>query len=98
VSRAYFRHFILVVVLQVSAAAWGGEPPAEPAHYKVTDTIVILGAVPQEITLLTEAMGNPPKSDLWGIPYFRGNDDYLRLGPIAAREAARFTLYLVKFL
>jgi nucleoside phosphorylase len=26
------------------------------------------------------------------------NDDYLRLGPIAAREAARFTLYLVKFL
>jgi len=72
VSRVYFRHFILVLVLQVSAAAWGGEPPAEPAHYKATDTIVILGAVPQEITLLTEAMGNPPKSDLWGIPYFRG--------------------------
>ncbi len=71
-SRAYFRHFILVVVLQVSAAAWGGEPPAKPAYYKATDTIVILGAVPQEITLLTEAMGHPPKSDLWGIPYFRG--------------------------
>lgn len=26
------------------------------------------------------------------------NDDYLRLGPIAAREAARFTLHLMKFL
>jgi adenosylhomocysteine nucleosidase len=26
------------------------------------------------------------------------NDDYLRLGPIAAREAAKFTLYMLKFL
>jgi 5'-methylthioadenosine/S-adenosylhomocysteine nucleosidase len=26
------------------------------------------------------------------------NDDYLRLGPIAAREAARFTLHLLKYL
>ena len=26
------------------------------------------------------------------------NDDYLRLGPIAAREAAKFSLHLVKVL
>ncbi len=49
-----------------------GEAPAKPAHYTPADTIVILGAVPQEITPFTEAMGNPPKSELWGIPYYRG--------------------------
>jgi len=26
------------------------------------------------------------------------NDDYLRLGPIAAQEAARFTLHLLRYL
>jgi adenosylhomocysteine nucleosidase len=66
------KNFIALLSLYVSAAAFAGEAPAEPAHYKATDTIVILGAVPQEITVLTEAMGNPPKSDLWGIPYYRG--------------------------
>lgn len=45
---------------------------ATPAHYKPNDTIVVLGAVPQEITLFTEALGNPPKSELWGVPYYRG--------------------------
>jgi 5'-methylthioadenosine/S-adenosylhomocysteine nucleosidase len=69
------KNLIALLSLYVSAAAFAGEPPAEPAHYKATDTIVILGAVPQEITLLTEAMGNPPKSALWGIPYFRGKLD-----------------------
>jgi hypothetical protein len=34
-----------MLVLQVSAA-WGGEPPPQPVHYKATDTILILGAVP----------------------------------------------------
>jgi adenosylhomocysteine nucleosidase len=33
---------------------------------------VILGAVPQEITVFTAAMGDPPKEMLWGIPYYRG--------------------------
>jgi len=33
---------------------------------------VILGAVPQEITVFTAAMGNPPPEMLWGIPYYRG--------------------------
>lgn len=54
------------------AAACARAAPATPTHYKPTDTIVILGAVPQEITVLREAMGNPPKSELWGIPYYRG--------------------------
>jgi 5'-methylthioadenosine/S-adenosylhomocysteine nucleosidase len=52
--------------------ASAGEAPATPTHYKAGDVIVILGAVPQEITVFTAAMGNPPKHTLWGIPYYRG--------------------------
>src|ERR1019366_9461212 len=48
------------------------EAPAAPAHYKARDLIVILGAVPQEITVFTAAMGNPPREMLWGIAYYRG--------------------------
>ena len=48
------------------------EAPAAPTHYKASDLIVILGAVPQEITVFTAAMGNPPQELLWGIPYYRG--------------------------
>jgi len=55
-----------------AGVASAGEAPATPTHYKPSDTIVILGAVPQEITIFTDAMGKPPKSELWGIPYYRG--------------------------
>ena len=60
------------LLLTLSAATQGGEAPSAPLHYKPTDTIVILGAVPQEITVFTDAMGHPPKNDLWGIPYYKG--------------------------
>jgi adenosylhomocysteine nucleosidase len=60
----------LLMAFAVSVSA--KEAPSAPVHYKPDDVIVILGAVPQEITVLTAAMGNPPKSDLWGIPYYRG--------------------------
>jgi 5'-methylthioadenosine/S-adenosylhomocysteine nucleosidase len=60
---------MLLVLADTASAA---EAPAVPTHYKPSDTIVILGAVPQEITVLTAAMGNPPKQTLWGIPYYRG--------------------------
>jgi adenosylhomocysteine nucleosidase len=64
---------LLALLLSIAAGtASAGEAPATPAHYKPTDTIVILGAVPQEITVFTDAMGKPPKSELWGIPYYRG--------------------------
>jgi len=57
-----------------AASQWAGaaEAQATPAHYKAENTIVVLGAVPQEITLFTDAMGKPPKSEVWGIPYYRG--------------------------
>lgn len=44
---------------------------AEPV-YEPSDTIVILGAVPQEIPVLTNALENMEKKELWGVPYWEG--------------------------
>jgi 5'-methylthioadenosine/S-adenosylhomocysteine nucleosidase len=63
---------LVVLCLFAVTTALAGEAPATPTHYKPSDTIVVLGAVPQEITLFREAMGNPPRSEIWGIPYYRG--------------------------
>lgn len=41
--------------------------------YSATDTILILGAVPQEITVLTEALDDDERGSVWGIPYWRGS-------------------------
>lgn len=54
------------------AVARGAEAPPAPTHYAPTDTILVLGAVPQEIAVFRDAMGNPSSNELWGIPYFRG--------------------------
>lgn len=40
--------------------------------YDPKDIIVILGAVPQEITLLVDRLENGVKKQLWGIPYWQG--------------------------
>jgi len=63
---------LVATLLLATTAVSAGEAPAKPAHYKPNDIIVILGAVPQEITIFTDAMGKPAKSELWGIPYYRG--------------------------
>jgi adenosylhomocysteine nucleosidase len=64
--------FIVVLCGALAAmSAPASEAPALPVYYKPTDTIVILGAVPQEITLITQAMGNPAPQTLWGIPYYQ---------------------------
>ena len=44
----------------------------KPTYYTPKDTIVILGAVPQEIPVLTDALENPEKKSVWGIPYWQG--------------------------
>jgi len=49
-----------------------GASGAEFPHYEPSDTIVVLGAVPQEIPLITEALDNREKGSLWGIPYWKG--------------------------
>jgi adenosylhomocysteine nucleosidase/futalosine hydrolase len=40
--------------------------------YQPTDIILILGAVPQEITVILAAMSAVQKASLWGIPYWQG--------------------------
>jgi len=45
---------------------------AKAKYYEPGETIVILGAVPQEIPVLTDALENPEKKSLWGIPYWQG--------------------------
>ena len=40
--------------------------------YEAKDIIVILGAVPQEITLLINQLENGEQKQLWGIPYWQG--------------------------
>ena len=60
---------LLWMASHLAAAA---EAPSKPTHYTPDNMIVVLGAVPQEITLFTDAMGKPPKSEVWGIPYYRG--------------------------
>src|ERR1700676_3320729 len=64
--------FLILACLLPTFAAPAAEAPAAPVFYKPNDLIVILGAVPQEITVFTAAMGNPPKKTLWGIPYYQG--------------------------
>lgn len=66
------RLLLVLTCLLLASGAWAVEAPAAPTQYKPSDVIVILGAVPQEITVFTAAMGNPPKRLLWGIPYYSG--------------------------
>jgi adenosylhomocysteine nucleosidase len=64
--------FLTLACVLSAFTASAVEAPAVPTYYKPNDLIVILGAVPQEITVFTAAMGNPPKKILWGIPYYQG--------------------------
>lgn len=60
----------LLAVLFGSAAA-GATGPAG-ADDQATDTILVLGAVPQEIPPIVEALADPEKTTLWGVPVWRG--------------------------
>ncbi|MEM0929773.1 MAG: 5'-methylthioadenosine/S-adenosylhomocysteine nucleosidase [Pseudomonadota bacterium] len=62
----------LVVLLLAVCAAHAGEAPATPTHYEPTETILILGAVPQEIPPFIEVMEDAEKMSLWGVPYWQG--------------------------
>jgi len=66
------RVIALAAALLMPLVAVGGEAPAIPSHYIPSNLIVILGAVPQEITVFTAAMDTPVKQEVWGIPYYRG--------------------------
>ena len=62
-----------LVLLAIVPFSHAGEAPPRPIRYEATNTIVVLGAVPQEIVPFRAAMGSPAKRELWGIPYYRGN-------------------------
>jgi len=66
------RIALLALCMVIGGVAGAVEAPATPAYYPPDDLIVILGAVPQEITVFREAMGNPKAEALWGIPFYRG--------------------------
>ena len=67
------RTLLVVFFMLIIGAARAGEAPDHPLHYKPSDTIVILGAVPQEIPPFVEAMKDAKKKDLQGIPYWQGH-------------------------
>lgn len=64
---------LAAAALLASGAARALDAPDAPAHYTPTDTIVVLGAVPQEIPPFVAAMKDAQKKDLWGIPYWQGH-------------------------
>ncbi|ADM10048.1 5'-methylthioadenosine/S-adenosylhomocysteine nucleosidase [Parvularcula bermudensis HTCC2503] len=66
---------ILAALLFGCSTGLAAPAPASPTHYTPTDTILILGAVPQEIPPFVEAMTAPEKKSLWGIPYWEGMID-----------------------
>jgi adenosylhomocysteine nucleosidase len=68
------RFFVRTLLLVTAWCSFTSSSVAQdkPAFYEATDTIVILGAVPQEIPVLTNALENPEKKSLWGIPYWQG--------------------------
>lgn len=61
-----------LVLLAIVPSAQAGEALAQPTRYEPTRTILLLGAVPQEIVPFRAAMGNPTKQERWGIPFYRG--------------------------
>ncbi|MDP3294304.1 MAG: 5'-methylthioadenosine/S-adenosylhomocysteine nucleosidase [Nevskia sp.] len=68
-----FRLRLIAVLVLLSGAAQALDAPDQPLHYKPSDTILILGAVPQEIPPFVAAMKDAKKKDLQGIPYWQGH-------------------------
>lgn len=66
------RLLLAALLLLTSGFAWALEAPATPAHYTPSDTILILGAVPQEIPPFVAALEGGEKKALWGVPYWTG--------------------------
>ena len=68
--RKQLRLGILLGLIGLCASAL--QAPEKPAYYTPSDRILILGAVPQEITVFVSAMKGATKKELWGIPYWQG--------------------------
>ena len=67
------RQFRLGILLcLILYAAFFLKAQDKPRYYDPSDKILILGAVPQEITVFVSAMKDGLKKELWGIPYWQG--------------------------
>ncbi|ANJ66124.1 5'-methylthioadenosine nucleosidase [Halothiobacillus diazotrophicus] len=66
---------LLVLALLCYRSVFAAEGVDHPTYYTPTDTILILGAVPQEIPPFVAAMTDREKKSLWGIPYWQGKID-----------------------
>jgi adenosylhomocysteine nucleosidase len=67
------RARVLATMLMVGVGAGLVQAQTKPTSYAATDTILILGAVPQEIPPFVAAMKDGVKKERWGIPYWQGH-------------------------
>jgi len=75
-DRPVLAGLILVLgVVCAIATAGAHEAGADYPYYRPTDTILVLGAVPQEIPPVVEALEGRIEKSLWGIPYWQGTID-----------------------
>ena len=68
--KSQFRWLILLCLCALSAPML---PAQRKPAYTPSDNILILGAVPQEITVFVSAMKDATSKQLWGIPYWQGH-------------------------
>ncbi len=68
--KSQFRFLILLCLCVWSAPVL---PVQTKPAYTPGDNILILGAVPQEITVFVSAMKDAASKNLWGIPYWEGH-------------------------
>lgn len=66
------QSFLLLWLLLSASSLYADIDLSASPYYKPTDTIVILGAVPQEIPAIVEQMTDVQQLDLWGSPYYAG--------------------------
>ncbi len=71
-DKVNLKHCLLYVTAVAIFLCHAAHAQDKPRYYPASDTIVILGAVPQEIPVLTDALEKPEKKELWGIPYWQG--------------------------
>lgn len=64
--------FLVLVFLAILSLPLTARAELQPPYFSPSATIVILGAVPQEIPVLTDAMADVRQLSLWGIPYWQG--------------------------
>lgn len=66
---------LFALLLCLLPTAHAADAPDTPRHYTPSGTVLILGAVPQEIPPFVAAMKDAKKHEYWGVPYWQGHID-----------------------